>query len=41
LAPEGRIYPYCADQIRALVHFMPRLKFEPTATYLKITRNEI
>lgn len=37
LAPEGRIYPYCADQITAIAHFMPYLKFEPTPTYLKIT----
>jgi len=40
LAPEGRIYPYCADQIPAIAHFMPHLKFEPTATYLKVTRHE-
>lgn len=37
LAPEGRIYPYCADQITAIAHFMPHLKFESTPTYLKIT----
>lgn len=37
IAPEGRIYPYCADQIPAIAHFMPHLKFEPTPTYLKIT----
>ena len=37
LAHEGRIYPYCADQIPAIAHFMPHLKFEPTATYLKVT----
>ncbi len=37
IAPEGRIYPYCTDQIPALSHFMPHLKFEPTPTYLKIT----
>jgi hypothetical protein len=40
LAHEGRIYPYCVDQLRAIAHFMPHLNFEPTATYLKITHNE-
>jgi len=39
IAPEGRIYPYCADQIPTIAHFMPHLKFEPTPTYLKITHN--
>lgn len=37
MAPEGRIYPYCADRIPAIAHFMPHLTFEPTPTYLKIT----
>ena len=38
IAPEGRIYPYCADQIPAIAHFMPHLKFNSTPTYLCVTR---
>lgn len=38
IAPEARIYPYCADQIPAIAHFMPHLKFNSTPTYLCVTR---